>query len=103
MTKKSHRRYPRLMHASLELLPKRSNLSTAMLQSPVTFSPKLRSKNAPPVEVTDLEMGILRALHRYRLLEWRQIQALFGASLHDTKQLAERIELLYLNAYVEVV
>jgi hypothetical protein len=74
-----------------------------MLQPTFAFSQKLRSRKAPPVEVTDLEMGILRALHRYRLLEWRQILELFAATLSDTKRLAERVELLYRNAYLEEV
>ncbi len=74
-----------------------------MLQSTFPFSQKLRSRNAPPVEVTELEMAILRALHHYRLLEWRQLLELFAASITDTKHLAERIELLYRNAYLEEI
>src|SRR6266508_3114964 len=74
-----------------------------MSRSTHAFSPKLRIKNAPPVEVTDPEMDILHALHRYRLLEWRQILDLFGSSVPDIKHLAERIERLYQNAYLEDV
>src|SRR5438093_12331598 len=74
-----------------------------MLRSTYAFSQKLRSRNAPPVEVADLAMHILRALHRYRLLEWRQISALFGSSVPDTAALAERMELLYRNAYIDTV
>jgi hypothetical protein len=74
-----------------------------MLHSPFAFSQKLRTRNAPPVEIADLEMGILHALHRYRLLEWRQIRALFASSVPNMEHLAERIELLYRNAYVEEV
>ena len=67
------------------------------------FSQKRRSINAPPVEVGDGELAILRAVHRYRLLEWRQLQDLFATSVADTKHLAERVELLYRNGYVEEV
>src|SRR5207244_3531761 len=67
------------------------------------FSTKRRSVHAPPVDITDTTLEILRAIHRYRLLEWRQICALFGSSVQDTKHLAERIELLYRNAYIEEV
>src|SRR5258708_22659294 len=59
--------------------------------------------NAEPMGVGDIELEILRAVYRYRLLEWRQIQELFATSLSDTKHLAERIELLYRNAYLEEI
>ncbi len=67
------------------------------------FSQKRRSINAPPVEVGDGELAILRAVHRYRLLEWRQLQDLFATAVPDTTHLAERVELLYRNAYIEEV
>src|SRR5215208_6994578 len=74
-----------------------------MLNSTIAFSQKRRSVSAPPVEVGDLELQLLRAVHRYRLLEWRQIQELFAATLSDTKHLADRVELLYRNAYLEEI
>lgn len=67
------------------------------------FSPKRRTINAPPVEIGAFERELLRALHHYRLLEWRQIQDLFGAVVPNTKHLAERVELLFRNAYIEEV
>jgi Replication-relaxation len=77
---------------------------TLPMSDPVAlFSQKRRRRNAPPVEVGDFELQILRAVHRYRLLEWRQIQNLFRTSVGDTKHLAERVELLYRNAYLEAV
>src|SRR5437867_4995468 len=74
-----------------------------MLQSSTLFSPKKRSLHAPPVEVTDSALVVLRSVHRYRLLEWRQILDLFGSSVNDTKELAELIERLYQNAYLEAI
>src|SRR6266511_2896814 len=74
-----------------------------MLNSTIAFSQKRRSFSAPPVEVGDLELQLLRAVHRYRLLEWRQIQYLFGHSVSATKHLAERVELLWRNAYLEEI
>jgi hypothetical protein len=74
-----------------------------MFSSTFEFSQKQRSKNAPPVEVTERVESILRAVHRYRLLEWRQIIDLFGSSVGDTKELAELVELLYRNAYLEEI
>src|SRR5437867_513224 len=74
-----------------------------MLDATTTYSKKRRSVNAPPVEITDFALTILRAVHRYRLLEWRQLRDLFAATLTETQRLTELVERLYRNAYLEEV
>jgi len=59
---------------------------------------KQRSASAPPFQLTEREREVLRAVHRFRVLDRQQIQSLFFPNLSKA---CTRLRLLYQHGFLE--
>ena len=63
---------------------------------------KVRATLAPPMQLTQRDIGILEAIHRYRVLHRGQISEMFFAGVNDEGGSARRrLALLYQHGYLE--
>jgi len=82
-----------------ETLPHRRMLGLVHVNDLASDVPrKMRTKHAPVFQLTERDTNVLRALHRLRILDRRQIERLFFPNFSLT---CERLRKLYLHGYVE--
>ena len=66
---------------------------------------KRRAKHAPPFQLTERDKAIVQAVHHYRMLERRQVEALFFTSASgqqtNTSYARKRLRYLHLHSYLE--